>query len=233
MLLPASSAVQGRHASARIGSTSSHLSMQNSLHDWLRRLLRSKWGMVRTRRRQYLINRSVPFANIRYGLIRTHGPLIHERAIEKVERHIEDALKRGAQLVHGGSRLPGPGTFFAPTILSDVPHDALINTEETFGPLASLTKFETEEEVLKLANDVPVGLAGYFYSRDVGRVWRVAEALEVGMVGSNTGVISQAVIPFGGVKESGLGETFVMLPLRKIALMPFVLSIRSRGRTWY
>lgn len=122
-----------------------------------------------------------------------------------MEKHVEDALSRGAQIVHGGKRIAGPGTFFAPTILSDVPYDALICQEETFGPLAALTKFDTEEEVIKLANDSPFGLAGYFYSRDVGRVWRVAEALEVGMVGTNTGVISQAVIPFGGVKESGLG----------------------------
>ncbi|KAH9854802.1 succinate-semialdehyde dehydrogenase [Lenzites betulinus] len=136
----------------------------------------------------------------------THGPLIHDRAVEKVERHVEDALAKGAQLVHGGKRLPGGGSFFAPTVLSDVPADALVNTEETFGPLAALTRFETEEEVIKLANATPVGLAGYFFSRDVGRVWRVAEALEVGMVGTNTGVISQAVIPFGGIKESGLGR---------------------------
>ncbi|KAI9059995.1 succinate-semialdehyde dehydrogenase [Trametes sanguinea] len=136
----------------------------------------------------------------------THGPLIHDRAIEKVQRHVEDAVAKGAQLIHGGKRLPGPGSFFAPTVLSDVPQDALVNKEETFGPLAALTRFETEEEVIKLANDTPVGLAGYFYSRDVGRVWRVAEALEVGMVGTNTGVISQAVIPFGGIKESGLGR---------------------------
>lgn len=136
----------------------------------------------------------------------THGPLIHDKAVAKVEHHVEDALSRGAQIVHGGKRLPGPGSFFAPTILSDVPTDALINSEETFGPLAALTKFETEEEVIKLANDTPFGLAGYFFSRDVGRVWRVAEALEVGMVGTNTGVISQAVIPFGGVKQSGLGR---------------------------
>ncbi|KAI0072975.1 succinate-semialdehyde dehydrogenase [Panus rudis PR-1116 ss-1] len=136
----------------------------------------------------------------------THGPLIHDRAISKVEKHIEDAISRGAQIVHGGKRLPGPGSFFAPTILSDVPTDALVNSEETFGPLASLTKFDTEEEVIKLANNTQYGLAGYFFSRDVGRVWRVAEALEVGMVGTNTGVISQAVIPFGGVKESGLGR---------------------------
>lgn len=132
--------------------------------------------------------------------------MIHDRAVQKVEKHVEDALAKGAQILHGGKRISGSGSFFAPTILSDVPADALVNQEETFGPLASLTKFETEEEVIKLANDTPFGLAGYFYSRDVGRVWRVAEALQVGMVGTNTGLISQAVIPFGGVKESGLGS---------------------------
>ncbi|RPD67539.1 succinic semialdehyde dehydrogenase [Lentinus tigrinus ALCF2SS1-7] len=136
----------------------------------------------------------------------THGPLIHDRAIEKVQRHVEDALSQGAQLLVGGKRIEGPGSFFAPTVLSDVPATALVNKEETFGPLAALTRFETEEEVIRMANDTPVGLAGYFFSRDVGRVWRVAEALEVGMVGTNTGVISQAVIPFGGIKESGLGR---------------------------
>ncbi|KAI0092149.1 succinic semialdehyde dehydrogenase [Irpex rosettiformis] len=136
----------------------------------------------------------------------THGPLIHDRAVEKVQTHVDDAVKRGAQLLHGGKRLDGKGSFFAPTILADVPKDALVCQEETFGPLAALIKFETEEEVIKLANDTSVGLAGYFFSRDVGRVWRVAEALEVGMVGTNTGAISQAVIPFGGVKESGLGR---------------------------
>ena len=135
----------------------------------------------------------------------THGPLIHEKAVQKVQLHIDDAVKRGAQLIHGGKRLEGAGSFFAPTILADVPTDALVCQEETFGPLAALVKFETEEEVIKLANDTAVGLAGYFFSRDIGRVWRVAEALEVGMVGTNTGAISQAVIPFGGVKESGLG----------------------------
>jgi len=136
----------------------------------------------------------------------THGPLIHDRAIEKVQRHIDDAVSKGAQVLVGGQRLPGRGTFFAPTVLADVPQSALINQEETFGPLAAITRFETEEEVVRLANDTPVGLAGYFYSRDVGRAWRVAEALEVGMVGVNTGLISQNVIPFGGVKESGLGR---------------------------
>jgi succinate-semialdehyde dehydrogenase/glutarate-semialdehyde dehydrogenase len=136
----------------------------------------------------------------------THGPLIHEKAIEKVARHVDDALSKGAQILVGGTRLDRDGSFFAPTVLSDVPVDALIGDEETFGPLAALIKFETEEEVIRLANDADVGLAGYFYSRDVGRVWRVAEALEVGMVGTNTGSISHASIPFGGVKESGIGR---------------------------
>ncbi|KDQ64182.1 hypothetical protein JAAARDRAFT_27804 [Jaapia argillacea MUCL 33604] len=136
----------------------------------------------------------------------THGPLIHDKAIEKVTRHVEDAISKGAQLLIGGKRIEGPGSFFAPTVLSEVHPTSLVNDEETFGPLAAIVKFETEEEVVKMANSTDVGLAGYFYSRDVGRVWRVAEALEVGMVGCNTGMISQAVIPFGGVKESGLGR---------------------------
>ena len=142
---------------------------------------------------------------------RTHGPLIHERAAQKVALHVSDAISRGASLVHGGSPLPSLGSpsFFSPTILADVPPTALVCSEETFGPLAALTKFETEDEVISMANNAQVGLAGYFYSRDVGRVWRVAEALEVGMVGTNTGAVSQAVVPFGGVKESGLGECFV------------------------
>ncbi|KAF9534622.1 succinate-semialdehyde dehydrogenase [Crepidotus variabilis] len=140
----------------------------------------------------------------------THGPLIHARAIEKVERHVSDAVEKGASILVGGKTLPSPNgapsSFFAPTVLCDVPNTALLQTEETFGPLAALTKFETEEEVLRLANSTDVGLAGYFFSRDVGRVWRVAEKLEVGMVGANTGLISQAVVPFGGIKESGLGR---------------------------
>ena len=157
----------------------------------------------------------------------THGPLIHERAVQKVERHVEDALSQGAQLLLGGKRISGAGSFFAPTVLSDVPATALVNKEETFGPLAALTRFETEEEVIRMANDTSVGLAGYFFSRDIGRVWRVAEALEVGMVGTNTGVISQAVIPFGGVKESGLGECCVRADRR--ALMCDVIVGREGG----
>jgi succinate-semialdehyde dehydrogenase/glutarate-semialdehyde dehydrogenase len=151
----------------------------------------SKWLLVS--------DKSLPFS--------THGPLIHDRAVEKARGHVNDAVQKGAQILVGGSRLDRPGSFFAPTILSDVPRNALINDEETFGPVAAITKFETEEEVIRLANDTSVGLAGYVYSRDVGRVWRVAEALEVGMVGTNTGLISQAVIPFGGVKESGIGKS--------------------------
>jgi len=131
--------------------------------------------------------------------------LIHERALAKVANHVDNAVNLGAQILVGGKALPN-STYFIPTVLSDVPPEADVNQEETFGPVAALTKFETEEEVLKLANNTDVGLAGYFFSRDIGRVWRVAEKLEVGMVGANTGLISQSVIPFGGVKESGLGR---------------------------
>lgn len=141
------------------------------------------------------------------SLIRsTHGPLIHSRAVDKVEQHVDDAVQRGASVLVGGKRLASPGSFFAPTVLSEVSVDARLNTEETFGPLAALIKFETEEEVIKLANDSDFGLAGYFYSRDVGRVWRIAEALEVGMVGANSNMISQVYTPFGGMKESGVGR---------------------------
>ncbi|GJJ07227.1 hypothetical protein Clacol_001427 [Clathrus columnatus] len=136
----------------------------------------------------------------------THGPLIHERAIKKVEQHVQDAVKLGASVLVGGSRLDGPGHFFQPTVLADVPTNALLNDEETFGPVAGLIQFQTEEEVIALANNSDVGLAGYFFSRDVKRVWRVAEALEVGMVGANSMAISQVYVPFGGVKESGLGR---------------------------
>jgi succinate-semialdehyde dehydrogenase/glutarate-semialdehyde dehydrogenase len=118
---------------------------------------------------------------------------------------VDDAIAKGAQLLVGGKAIPNTN-FFMPTVLSDVPVDAQISREETFGPLAAIIKFETEEEVINLANDTELGLAGYFFSRDVGRVWRVAERLEVGMVCANTSVLSQASIPFGGIKESGLGR---------------------------
>ncbi len=134
------------------------------------------------------------------------GPLINEKAVAKVEQHVEDALARGAKLRTGGSRLKRPGTFFAPTVLSDVPGDALLCSEETFGPLAGLVRFDTEAEAIAMANDTTAGLASYLFTRDLDRSWRVSEALEYGMVGLNTGLISTEVAPFGGWKESGLGR---------------------------
>lgn len=145
---------------------------------------------------------------------RTHGPLIHDRAVSKVVRHVEDAVALGASVLVGGhtpAEAKGTGSFYPPTVLSDVPPTALLTREETFGPVAALIKFDTEEQVIAMANEADAGLAGYFFSRDVGRVWRVAEALEVGMVGTNTGLISHASIPFGGVKQSGVGESWVYL----------------------
>jgi succinate-semialdehyde dehydrogenase/glutarate-semialdehyde dehydrogenase len=132
------------------------------------------------------------------------GPLIEQQAIDKVERHVTDALDRGGELLTGGEHLGG--LFYAPTVISGVTADAAMACEETFGPVAGLARFTTEDEVVTLANDTPYGLAGYFYSRDVGRIWRVAEALEYGILGINTGFISTEVAPFGGVKESGIGR---------------------------
>ena len=136
----------------------------------------------------------------------TQGPLIDDRAVQKVEEHIGDALSKGARVVAGGRRHALGGRFFEPTILADVTASMLVAHEETFGPVAPLFRFRTEAEAIALANDTPFGLAAYFYGRDVGRVWRVAEALESGMVGINTGIMSTEVAPFGGVKESGLGR---------------------------
>jgi succinate-semialdehyde dehydrogenase/glutarate-semialdehyde dehydrogenase len=136
----------------------------------------------------------------------TQGPLIDSAAIEKIESHVADAVKKGAKLVQGGKRHALGGTFFEPTVLKGVTADALIFKEETFGPVAPLFRFKTDDEVIELANRTEFGLASYFYSRDIGRVWRVAEALEYGMVGVNTGMISNEVAPFGGVKQSGLGR---------------------------
>jgi succinate-semialdehyde dehydrogenase/glutarate-semialdehyde dehydrogenase len=134
------------------------------------------------------------------------GPLINEAAVKKVEAHIADAIGKGAKVVTGGKRHTLGHGFFQPTVLSGVTSDMLVATEETFGPLAPIFKFSSDEEVVRLANDTEFGLAAYFYSRDIGRVWRVAEALEYGMVGINTGLISNEVAPFGGVKQSGLGR---------------------------
>jgi succinate-semialdehyde dehydrogenase / glutarate-semialdehyde dehydrogenase len=136
----------------------------------------------------------------------TQGPLIDMAAIEKIESHVADAVKKGAKLLQGGKRHALGGTFYEPTVLANVSADSLIFSEETFGPVAPLFRFKTDDEVIELANRTEFGLASYFYSRDIGRVWRVAEALEYGMVGVNTGMISNEVAPFGGVKQSGLGR---------------------------
>jgi succinate-semialdehyde dehydrogenase/glutarate-semialdehyde dehydrogenase len=136
----------------------------------------------------------------------TIGPLIDAAAVEKVEEHVSDAVSHGARIFLGGRRHGRGGTFFEPTILTDVPAGTKLMSEETFGPVAPLTRFTTEDEVIRLANDTEFGLASYFYTRDLARSWRVAEALEYGIVGINEGLISTEVAPFGGVKQSGLGR---------------------------
>ena len=134
------------------------------------------------------------------------GPMIDMAAVEKVEEHIEDAVAKGAKIISGGSRHDLGGTFFQPTVLAEVNTDMKVTKEETFGPVAPLYRFETEEQALQMANDTEFGLAAYFYSRDIGRVWRVMEGLEYGIVGVNEGIISTEVAPFGGMKESGTGR---------------------------
>ncbi|KAF2151934.1 succinic semialdehyde dehydrogenase [Myriangium duriaei CBS 260.36] len=137
----------------------------------------------------------------------THGPLIHDRAVSKVQQHVDDAVKQGGKVLVGGKAMPDQGeNFFQPTVIRDMSPKMKLHSEETFGPVAGLFKFDTEAEVVKLANAAEVGLAGYFYSNDVQRVYRIAEALEVGMVGVNTGLISDPAAPFGGVKQSGFGR---------------------------
>jgi succinate-semialdehyde dehydrogenase/glutarate-semialdehyde dehydrogenase len=134
------------------------------------------------------------------------GPLIDMKAVAKVEEHITDAVKKGAKVAAGGKRHSLGHSFFEPTILVNVTTDMAVAREETFGPVAPLFRFKTEEEAVKLANDTEFGLAAYFYARDLGRVWRVAEQIESGIIGINTGIISTEVAPFGGVKESGIGR---------------------------
>ncbi|BGE66919.1 TPA: NADP-dependent succinate-semialdehyde dehydrogenase [Pseudomonas aeruginosa] len=136
----------------------------------------------------------------------TTGPLIDTKAVAKVEEHIADAVSKGAKVAAGGKPHALGGTFFEPTILVDVPKHALVSKDETFGPLAPVFRFKDEAEVIAMSNDTEFGLASYFYARDLGRVFRVAEALEYGMVGINTGLISNEVAPFGGIKASGLGR---------------------------
>jgi len=136
----------------------------------------------------------------------TIGPLIDDQAIAKVDEHIDDARSKGARVVVGGKRHALGGRFYEPTVLADVDSRMRITHEETFGPVAPLFRFKDEAEAIRMANDTEFGLASYFYTRDVGRVWRVAEGLDYGIVGINTGLISTAVAPFGGVKQSGLGR---------------------------
>jgi succinate-semialdehyde dehydrogenase/glutarate-semialdehyde dehydrogenase len=134
------------------------------------------------------------------------GPLIDMAAVQKVEEHIEDALSKGAKILLGGKRHSLGGTFFEPTVLANVNTQMKVTREETFGPVAPLFRFKTEDEAIRMANDTEYGLASYFYSRDMGRIWRVMEGLEYGIIGINEGIISTEVAPFGGVKESGLGR---------------------------
>jgi succinate-semialdehyde dehydrogenase/glutarate-semialdehyde dehydrogenase len=138
------------------------------------------------------------------------GPMINARAVEKIERHVADALARGATLLTGGKRMrtataDGPN-YYAPTVLGDATHDMELSCEETFGPVVPLFRFADEADVVRQANDTPYGLAAYFYSRDVARIWRVAERLETGIVGINEGAVASEAAPFGGTKESGYGR---------------------------
>jgi succinate-semialdehyde dehydrogenase/glutarate-semialdehyde dehydrogenase len=150
------------------------------------------------------VGRLVPAPGLEAGA--TQGPLIDDRAVQKVESHIADATAKGAKVMTGGKRHARGGRFFEPTILTDVTTAMAVSREETFGPVAPLFRFETEADAIAIANDTEFGLAAYFYGRDVARIWRVAEALEYGIVGINTGLISTEVAPFGGVKESGIGR---------------------------
>jgi succinate-semialdehyde dehydrogenase/glutarate-semialdehyde dehydrogenase len=134
------------------------------------------------------------------------GPLINEAAVKKVEHHIADAVAKGGRIACGGARHALGGSFFEPTVLTGITVDMIVTQDETFGPVAPLIPFDNDDDAIRMANDTSVGLAGYFYARDVGRVWRAAEALETGIVGVNTGIISTEVAPFGGVKASGLGR---------------------------
>jgi succinate-semialdehyde dehydrogenase/glutarate-semialdehyde dehydrogenase len=136
----------------------------------------------------------------------SQGPLIDLAALEKVEEHVADAKAKGAEIALGGARHELGGTFYQPTVLTGVTTEMKVTREETFGPVAPLFRFKTEEEAIAMANDTEFGLAAYFFARDIGRIWRVGEALESGMVGINTGLISTEVAPFGGVKESGIGR---------------------------
>jgi succinate-semialdehyde dehydrogenase/glutarate-semialdehyde dehydrogenase len=139
------------------------------------------------------------------------GPMINARAVEKIERHVNDAVRRGAKVLAGGRRLQeagsaAEGNYYAPTVLANATHEMQLASEETFGPVVPLFCFESEDEVVSDANDTPYGLAAYFYARDIARVWRLADRLEAGIVGINEGVLASEAAPFGGIKESGYGR---------------------------
>jgi succinate-semialdehyde dehydrogenase/glutarate-semialdehyde dehydrogenase len=154
------------------------------------------------------LGEAVQTLNVGYGMDEgiNQGPLISFKALDKVKDHLADAVDRGAVIVAGGKPHENGGTMFEPTVISNVDTSMKMASEETFGPLAPVFKFKTEDEAIKLANNTEFGLASYFYTQDINRIWRVSEALEYGMVGINEGVISNEVAPFGGVKESGLGR---------------------------
>jgi succinate-semialdehyde dehydrogenase/glutarate-semialdehyde dehydrogenase len=154
------------------------------------------------------LSKAVKGLKVGFGLEEgvSQGPLIDVAALEKVEEHVSDATAKGAKVAVGGARHERGGTFYQPTVLTEVTTDMKVTREETFGPVAPLFRFKSEEEAIVMANDTPFGLAAYFYARDLGRVWRVGEGLETGIVGINTGIISTEVAPFGGVKESGIGR---------------------------
>ncbi|MEZ2352648.1 NAD-dependent succinate-semialdehyde dehydrogenase [Caballeronia sp. RCC_10] len=154
------------------------------------------------------LTRAVQKLRVGNGLLGAfeQGPLINEAALKKVRAHVDDALHKGAKVLTGGKPHALGGTFYEPTVLADATPSMLIADEETFGPVAACFRFASEEDVIRVANDTPYGLAAYFYTRDLGRAWRVADALETGMVGINEGIISTEVAPFGGVKHSGLGR---------------------------
>lgn len=164
----------------------------------------------------------------------THGPLINEKAIHKVQRHIDDAVSKGAEVLVGGKHLGG--NFFEPSVVTGMTKEMLISSEETFGPIAALFEFSTEDEVIELANNTEFGLASYFYSRDIGRIWRVAEKLETGMVGANSPILSSCYTPFGGIKESGVGRegqlTCVNMCKQCDALIR-LLTYMHRLEIWY
>jgi succinate-semialdehyde dehydrogenase/glutarate-semialdehyde dehydrogenase len=151
------------------------------------------------------------------------GPLIDKQGLKKVEQHVADALSKGAKVEIGGKPHEAGGLFFQPTVLTGVTPEMIVSREETFGPVAPLIRFKSEEDAVRLANDSEFGLAGYFYSRDIGRIWRVAERMETGMVGVNAGIISTEVAPFGGVKQSGLGREGSKYGLEEFMEVKYVL----------